>query len=283
MLTQRDVVVDPVLSNISIKYSNTQLVWSRLFPVFSVKKESGVYYKYDKSNLKVAQTRRAGGSPSNEVGYGVDTASFRTEDHALKEFVEDQVQDQADQPLNPLMDATEDVTERLELGAEKGVADMITDTSVVTNNITLSGTDQWSDYTNSDPIGDIRTGMDTVQKSILKRPNTIVMSKPVFDQLQDHPDILDRIKYSQLGATTEDLLGRLLNIDNVIVAEAIENTASEGTSDSLAYVWGKDVVIAYVAPSKRLKQVTLGWTFVYNNRQTMRWRDEDRKGTYVRT
>lgn len=282
MLTQRDVVVDPVLSNVSIKYTNEQFVWNRVMPTFPVGKQSGKYYKYDKANLRPVETERAAGSPANEVGFGLSTDSFYAEDYALKEFVDDQVREQADQALNPLTDATEDVTERLIIGAEKTLATTMAATGTITQNTTLSGTDQWSDFANSDPIGDVRTAMQTVQKAILKRPNTLLLSKPVFDQLQDHTDIIDRIKYSQLAATTEDLLARIFGVDKVIVADAIENTAHEGATDSLDYIWGKHAWVLYISPQRRLKTITFGWTFTWKDRVTKRWRDEDREGTYVR-
>jgi len=281
-LTQRDVVVDPVLSNVSIRYSNEDFVWNRVMPVFPVGKQSGKYYKYDKANLRAVDTERAGGSPANEVEYGLSTDSVFANDHALKEFVDDQVRDQADQALNPLIDATEDVTERLQIGTEKALATTMADTTTITQNTTLSGTDQWSDFSNSDPIGDVRTGMQTVRKAIGRKPNTLLLGQEVFDKLQDHTDIIERIKYSQLAATTEELLARIFNVERVIVASSIENTAHEGAADSLGYIWGKHAWILYVAPQRRLKTITFGWTFTWKDRVTKRWRDEDREGTYVR-
>lgn len=108
------------------------------------------------------------------------------------------------------------------------------------------------------------------------------MGKQVFDVLVDHPEVIERVKYSQLGIITAELLARLFQVERIIVGEAGNNTAAEGATDVLAYVWGKDVLVAYIAPSVKLKQVTFGYTFTYANRTVKRWRDEDREGTYVR-
>lgn len=281
-IVQRDVVVDPALSDVSIKYSNETYIADKIFKVMPVGKQTGKYYVYDKSNLRADKTLRATGSGANEVDFGLSTALFSCDDHALKGFVADEIQDQAEVALNPLIDETEVITEKLLIDREKALAAIITSSTNITQYVTLSGTSQWSDYDNSDPIGDIRTGRTTIHKATFKKPNTIIMGKEVFDMLVDHPAVVERVKYSQLGVITEELLARLFQVDQILVGEAGENTAAEGQTDSLSYIWGKSVVIAYIAPKVGLKTVTLGMTFTYKLRSVKRWRDEDREGTYVR-
>jgi Phage major capsid protein E len=281
-LVQQSVVVDPALSNVSIKYMNDVFIADQIFPMVKVAKQTGKYYVYDKSNLRINQTTRAAGAGANEVDFGLSTSSFACDDHALKEFVADEIQDQADAALNPLVDATESVTEQLLLDRENKLATIMGDTAQITNNTTLSGTSQWSDYSNSDPIGDVRTARTTVHQNTFKKPNTLIMSKPVFDMLIEHPAIIERIKYSQLGVVTQELLARVFQVEKILVGEAGSNTAKEGQTDSLSYVWGKNAIVCFVAPQIRLKQITLGYCFTYSQRLVKRWRDEDREGTYVR-
>ena len=282
-LTERDVVVDPALSNVSIKYTNDIFIADSLLPMLKVSKQTGKYYIYDKSNLRIDQTARAAGSGANEIDFGVaPTGVFATNDHALKGFVSDEVQDQADSALNPLVDEVETITEKLMLDREQNAANLLFSTSNITNNTTLSGTSQWSDYDNSDPIGDVRTARISVHQNTFKIPNALVLGKQVYDQLIEHPQIIDRIKYSQLGIATPELLARIFQVDKVIVGYAGSNAAKEGQTDSLGYIWGKYALIAYIAPQVRLRMVTLGLTFTYSVRTAKRWRDEDREGTYVR-
>ena len=282
MLVQQDVVVDPALSNVSIRYSNESYIADAIFPTIRTAKQTGKYYLYDKSNLRLANTQRAAGSGANEIDFGLSTSNFYCEDHALKEFVADEIQDQADAALNPLIDTTETLTDQMLLDREVRLANILTSTAKLTNNTTLSGTSQWSDYVNSDPISDVRTARTTIHQNIFRKPNTLIIGKPVFDVLIDHPQIVDRIKYSQLGVASSELLARVFQLEKVLVGEAGQNTANEGQTDVLAYVWGKNAIVAYVTPSAGLKKVSLGYTFTYAARQVKRWRDEDREGTYVR-
>lgn len=282
-LTERDVVVDPALSNVSVRYSNDTFIADKIFPMLKVSKQTGKYYVYDKSNLRIDATARAAGSGANEIDFGVaPTGVFATTDHALKGFVSDEVQDQADSALNPLVDETETITEKLLLDREQNAANIAFSTSSITNNVMLSGTSQWSDYDNSDPIGDVRTARTTIHQNTFKKPNTLVLGKQVYDMLIEHPQIIERIKYSQLGIVTTELLARLFQVEQVLVGEAGKNGAAEGQTDSLSYIWGKSALVAYIAPQVRLRMVTLGLTFTYGVRTAKRWRDEDREGTYVR-
>lgn len=282
MLTQQDVVIDPALSNVSIKYTNDSFIADQIFPMVPVSKQTGKYYVYDKANLRIDKTNRAAGSGANEIDLGLSTVSFACDDHALKSFVADEIQDQAEAALNPLVDETETITEKLMLDRENILATLITNTSNVTQNTTLSGTSQWSDYSNSDPIADVRTARTTIHAATFKKPNTLILGKQVFDMLCDHPAIIERVKYSQLGVVTEELLARIFQVATVLVGEAGANTAAEGQTDSLSYVWGKHAVVCYIAPRVGLKTLTFGITFTYSQRVVKRWHDEDREGTYVR-
>ena len=282
MLVRTDVVVDPVLSNVSKAYSNEMYVADMLFPSFPTGKETGKYYVYDKAKFRRNTTKRAAGAKANEVEYGLSTASFTTEDHALKEKTPWEIIRQADSALNPEMDATENITEQLQIDKEIALATSMASTAIMTANTTLSGTSQWSDYTNSDPLGDVKTGRQTVQKAIGRKPNTLVLSQEVFDTLIEHPDIVEKIKYSQLGVATEELLARLFGVSKVIVAAAIYETATEGATSSMGYIWGKHAWLMYIAPAARLRSITLGFTFKYEDRKVKKWDDVDAEARYVR-
>jgi hypothetical protein len=112
----------------------------------------------------------------------------------------------------------------------------------------------------------------------------------VWDKLIDHPAFIERVKYSQLGAMTTDLLARLIGVDRVVVGMAGKNTATEGQTDSMSYIWGKKALLAYIAPTLRPKMLTTAFTYKFLGDDATGMRverlrgstEEDRKGTYVR-
>lgn len=275
---------DKALTNVSVKYTNDEFVADRVFPVVEVDKKTGIYYEYDKSNLRKEDSRRVGSAKTAEADREMVKRNYGPlEEHALKTGVTKDELDNYDSPLNPFIDATEHVTEKLMVEKEVDLATDLADTGIVTNNTTLSGTSQWSDYANSDPFGVIETGMANIRKNGIKRPNTIVMGQPVWDKIKHHPELLDRVKWSNRGVLTEEVFASLIGVQNVIVAPAVYNTADEGQTDSLDYIWGKHMWLMYVTPNPGLKTISAGYHLTLKNgRYIDRWSSEDRKTEYVR-
>lgn len=286
MSTNRYLGVDPMLTNVAIAYKNDAYIAEQLLPTLPVARQTGKHFIYDRGRFRNVPNKRGTGAPSNEVTLTLTTGTpFFCEDHALKQFVPDEDVENAITPTDPYQDATENVSELHLVSREIETATLLTSTANLTQNTTLSGTSQWSDFSNSDPIKDIRTGKQTVHSAIHQNPNTLIMGRQVWDKLIDHPAFLERVKYSQLGVMTADLMARIFEVDRILVGAAGKNTATEGQTDSMSYIWGKDAVLAYIAPRIQPKMITLGLTYQWQQMEVKRLRgtdEEDREGTYIR-
>ena len=113
------------------------------------------------------------------------------------------------------------------------------------------------------------------------------VGKQVWDKLKYHPAFLERIKYTQRGQVTPEIAASLFEVDKILIGAAGKNTATEGQTDSMSYIWGKDMLLAYVAPRIQPKMLTLGFNYQWakksKNVKRLRGTDEeDRNGTYVR-
>jgi hypothetical protein len=286
--TGKEVYVDPVLTNISVKYQNPAYIAGEVMPVVEVEKDSGYYYKYDKSSFRTANDDRAPGTRANKVNYGLTKVAYGPlTEHSLETDITKEDMDAADTVLDAEQDATEMVTDVLLLNREKGLADYMANTSNITQNVTLSSTDQWSDYDGSDPIGVIKTARQTVASGSGMLPNTLVLSEQVYMTLQQHPDLLERFKYSERGLLTTEHMKALFEVDKVLVARARVNSAKEGQTDSMAYVWGKHAWLLYIAPVIRPRIVTFGVHLAKKPTaggvKTEKWFEIGTNTTYVRT
>jgi len=280
--TPSDVRIDPLLSKISIAYKNTDYIAEQILPVIKSKKITGKYYIYDKANLRPVDSERGAGAPANEVGYGVSVSTpYVCIDHALKEIVPDELKEQAETPMSPEVDATENITEKLLIEKELAISTYMSDETNLTNYTTLSGTSQWSDYENSDPINDIETGIESVRSKILHAANTLVLGQQVWNSLKNHPDLIERIKYSGFGKMTTQALANLLSIDNVVIGAAGYVGTNEGQTEVLSYLWGKHAWLTYVTKTPGIKKVSFGYHFNYR-KSADKWYDIDREGTWVR-
>ena len=263
--TSSDVHVDAILPNISVAYIQQQgaFIANRVFPSVPVEKQSDKYFTYTKGDwFRDEAALRAPATESVGSGYSLSTATYSTDVYAFHKDVDDQVRANADNPINPDRDATEFVTQRMLLRQEIDWNTSYFTTGVWDTDV-VGGTNftKWSNYTSSDPIEDVETGKATILTSTGFLPNTLVLGYDAFRQLRNHPDIIDRIKYTSSEVPTEGVLARMFGVDRVLVARAIKNSGAEGAAVAMTTVHGKNAALYYVAPSPGLLTPSAGYQF----------------------
>jgi hypothetical protein len=289
---RRNVREDRVLTNISVAWPNEGFVGERLLPTVRVRKQSDQYYVFgrEKWGLEPGGDVRAPGTVANEIpGMEVSKAPYFCIEHALQIPVTDEERQNADSHISPDRDGTELVTARIMLGRELAIRDLVMTAAnyAPTNVVTLAGNERWNDYVNSDPIDDFRQPRRIMHGSIFLEPNTAVIPWLVMWTLEGHPDFLERIKYSERGIVTPQLVAAILGLSRVIVPGVGYNDARMGQAESLDYVWGKDVLLAYVPPRAGLKIPAFGYEFAWvypggSVQEVTRWREVQRKSDLVR-
>lgn len=236
-------VVDPVLTTLVRGYSNADFVAENLFPIVGVVKEAGKVPTFGKDAFKIVATERAIRGNSNKIA--PETRS--TVDYACVEhdavYPADYREIQED-ILDLQKYAAFRAQAAVKLRCEKICADLALDAAnyASTNKVTLSGTTQWT-HASSLPIAAVRTACEAVRTQTGKRPNVMILGALAFLALQDHATITDRIKYSQLGVVTTELLAQIFGLKKVIVGDGVySNDAMTAVYD----IWGDNAVLAYV-------------------------------------
>jgi hypothetical protein len=242
-----------------------EFIADRMFPPVAVAKQSDRYFAYDKGNWFRSKARKLGpGSESAGSGYTIDnTPNYFADVWALHRDVDDNTRANADAPIDVDRDATEFVTRDLVLTREVQWAANFFTTGKWTG--TSTGTDVtpstlW-DATGSAPIADMRTQLRSIKKGTGFRGNKVAMADTVWDNLQDHPDFLERIKYTQTAIVTSGLLAAVLGVDEVLIGGAVINTANEGATDSLDFLFGKHVLMLYTPARPGLMTPSAGYVF----------------------
>lgn len=283
-----NVHVDQVLTQISLAFPNNEFVGEKLFPTVLVKKQSDKYYWFGRDNW-VAETSdyRAPGTVANEIpGVGVALESYYAQEHSLQTAVHDEERQNVDSPLSPDRDATEMVTQKILLGRELLMKNIVTTAANYASglSVTLSGTSQFSDLANSNPVAVFKTARLAIHAKIFREPNVAIIPYQVMSQLEDHPDIIERIKYTDRAILTKEIIGAVLQIPTIIVP-GVAQGSGVGFSITTSYLWGKDIVIAYVPGRAGLKIPAFGYEFVwgYPGAQVVdRWRETPRKSDLIR-
>ncbi len=257
------VHLDQFLTNISIAYQNATFYGRQLFPIVPVARQTNKYPIFGKERFKLYDdSRRPGDEALERPAWRLSNDLYFCDGHAQKEAIPDELKANSDVPDIEIQ-TTEDLSDSIWLRHEKAVFDNIFGTGSGIPNTTLSGTSQWSDFTNSDPINAVETQKSTIFKNTAKVPNTLLVSYPVFLQLRQHPRILDRFKYTQTAVLMPDHLRTAFDVQNFWVAGALKDTANQGQAAALDFIWGKNALLAYVPEQAGRRVVALGYTFAW--------------------
>jgi len=289
----RDLVVAGPLADVSIAYRNQAYIADRVFPILDKVSPRAKISRY----LKGAWFRdeaaiRGAGAEAKRSGYSIDSLSLNTNEYAFAKEVTDEDRRNANvagaPPLNPDQDAVEFATDKVDLKKEIRVADLI-----------ISGT--WSGVAGEDAAGlwaagesntflaDVRARVETIRSNTGLKPNRLIIDHGTYNSLKEEATVLSKIQYTERAILTKDLLAAILELDEVLIGEAIKNTAKEtkaGTEFTAANIWeknaGKGSAFLYYSPQKPgLKVASAGYQarVAYENgmaRRTTSWRESAR-------
>jgi len=162
------------------------------------------------------------------------------------------------------------LTNLMELELEKRVATAAFVTGVWGTSNTLTGTSQWSDFANSDPIADADTAIRTILRNTGARPNTMFIGLLGWEKLKEHPLILDKYKHTQTGIMTEELVAAVLGMPELVIGDSVENTADENLAFTGADIW-TDNALFLVRNSPALGVANGAYTFMWNEKGNIPW------------
>lgn len=260
--------VDGYLTNFSLSYRQGLNSYISGFASTSIPvlKESDKFVTYPRGYMlrDESQVRPLGGRPA-QVGQKVGSDNYNAEEWALETTLDDRQRANTDQPIN------------LEEGAIMTLEQkqLIREDRIWCQNFFQPGiwTFEEIGVTDFTPFNDASaTPIDVIERQKLQMaqstgmmPNTLVMGANVRSALKSNPDILDRIKYTQRGVVTDDILAALFEIENVRTPMAIYNAANEGAADDFEFICDPNAMwMGYIAPTGALNVATaisrFGWT-----------------------
>lgn len=274
--TPGDVHVNSLLTDVSVAFMQdaNKFVADRVFPRINVEKQSDKYATYSQADfMRDDMKRRAPGSETAGGRYRVSTDSYQCEVWGYHIDVDDQTVANADNPFNPMRDAAQVATMKEMLAREVQWASSYFTTSVWTGGLKASGSRgdlvAGTDFTafddvSSTPIETISDQMVEVEAITGYLPNKLVLTRRGFMALKNHPDIVDRIKHVSDGPVTTGMIARLLDLEEIMIAAAVKNSAQEGLTGSYDYIMGNHALLLYTTPTPSLLQATAGYTFVWS-------------------
>lgn len=275
MPNSRNIHIDKALTNISVAYMQdaSNFIADKVFPVIPVQKQSDLYFIYNRDDFFRDEAKlRAKGTESAGGDYDIEQSPpYYCRKWAYHTDINEEDIVNADAPLTPKQDAVEFVSQKLLLRRENMWAQKFFQAGIWGREIqgvdtSASGDTQVLQFDNptSDPIGFFSAERTRMAESTGYKPNTIVMSPYVIEAIRNHPEILDRIKYTQKGIVSLDLIASLFEVDNIYVPWAVQNVKPKGVAGGdLSFVMGKHALMMYVEKNPGLKKPSAGYTFAW--------------------
>ena len=255
---------------LAINYRNKQLIADEVMPRRTVGSEKFKWLSFPKEDrFTIPDTKMGRTSYANQVEFGGTEVEDLTKDYGLEHPVPNKDIAQFSDTYDPLGRATELTSNLLALSRENRVAGIVfnPNTYATPNKTTLSGTSQWSDYSNSDPVDAILESID----GLLVRPNIAVFGRAVWTKLRKHPKVVAKVfgSVNSTGLVSRQALADALEMNAIIVGESFLNTAKKGQTAVFSEVWGKHAAFLFQDPG----EMTFGFTAQYGARKMETFED----------
>lgn len=273
------------LSNMSMAFfsGNNDYVASSIFPVCPVAFSTGYYYIYNKGDLardNVARKPKFGKVQPAQMGH--TDATYKCEVDQIIVGI-DQIgaldYQRAGVPasIDPRRAKDRFVTDQQMLHLDLLFAEKFFKSGVwgnefegVTSGTTLSGSQfiKFSDA-NSDPVKFFDARTREIHLGGRRKPNKLTLGYDTFNALKEHPDLLERVKYTGSTANpakvNEHVLAELFGFEQVKVLDATYNKAGRGQEDDMDFVCEPDgALLTYTTSSPALDEPSAGYIFTWD-------------------
>ena len=289
----RGTLVEGPLQTSSVAYRNKNYIGSGIFSIVPGASPKAKILVYPKGTFFTDEASiRAPGTRSKRGTIKYDSVSLSFDQYAFAKEVTDEDRENSRiagaPPILVEQDAVEYCADKIDLRKERIIRDLIFNTTWSDNN--SGGEDaegRWAAGTGNTFLADIRNGIKTIHDNTGIKPNKLAMDLGTMLSLKEESTVLDKIKYTQRGILTPELLAALLELDEVLIGDAIYSTAKEtkaGTEFTPANIWEKNAgkgmgFLFYTPPRPGLKTPISGVqaqaTFPLNGlpRQVTTWRE----------
>lgn len=271
------------LTNMSMAYflDLSTYAATSIFPICPVPTSTGNYYSFSKGDLARDNMQR------KPVFGKVDPAVMGHDDHAYFCKVDQIIagldsigtlnyqRSGAPGAIDPRRARVRFITEQMHIHLDRLFAEHFFKPGIWANEwagVTGSPAgNQFHKFTdgNFDPVNFFTQRMREIQREGRRKPNGIAFGVEAFDALCEHPDILERVKYT--GSTANpatvnaDVLAQLFGVRNIHIIESTHNTAKLGEAPDMQYICNpKSALLYYATDMPTVDEPSAGYTFTWD-------------------
>lgn len=245
--TSSTTIQRPDLGQMAYEYaleaSQQKFIGIKALPLFPVAEKSADYPVIPlEALLKLPDVSRA-----PKAGYTRDDFEFETGTYSCQEYGFESPLDEVERKMYAYLFDAEKVaalraTDMILRWQELRVKNLLFNTDNFTAHAV---TNEWDDASNATPRSDVKTGVDTIRNATGVEPNTLIISRSVFDNVMVSAEIKDYIQYTQAHLTLgfeaqKNLLAQYFGLKQILVGEAVYDAGKKGKATSTSSIWGTE-------------------------------------------
>lgn len=217
-----------------------------ILPLYGVRKDAATISVVKRKNLTIPDTRHANGAAYNRVELYMDDLAYACEDHGLEGQVTDRDKEKYADDFDAEVEKTQAVKIKMLLAREKRIK------NIIFNTTTWTGADLYTDNSAS-PWDNIATkiiaqvldGKEKVRQNTGVPANAMIIGEVTLNNMLVNTEL--RAQFPGAPIITEAMLraqmGALMGIQDLIVGQAIYNTADEGQDFVAGEIWPDDYAL----------------------------------------
>lgn len=239
-----------------------------VLPRLGVAKEAATISVTKRKNLTIPETKHANGATYNRIELYMDDMAYACVDHGLEGQITDRDREKYRDDFDCEIEKTAAIKIKMMLAREKRVKELVFNTS------TWTGTALYTDYSAapwdaaaSAVIKQIQTGREKVRLNCGVPADSMIISESSFINLLNNTEI--KAKFPGATVITEEMMraqmGAIFGVLNLLVGQAVYNSADEGQDFTGAEIWPDDYALLAVLGTEDLPMTEpqLGRTIVW--------------------
>lgn len=245
-------------------------VGARILRPFQVQMQSGAFAVIKLKSLlanSAADTKRTSTGGYNSGNYEFEDRAYITAENGWEEKVDQREKAMYNSIFDLEVVATARAWEHVLNSLERRVI-AATLSATVTAGQTTAATAVWTNAATSKPIDDIFSAQESVWSRTGEWPRTLSMARRQYRALRRSAQVIGEIQAGGAGKSatqkeiTNEMLMDVLDVDEIIVADSIKNTANIAQTTVLASVFPESqVMVSKSAKTDDFKEPCLGRLF----------------------
>jgi len=234
-----------------------RFIADEILPVRGVRKKAATMSVTKRKNLTIPETAHANGATFNRVDLYMDDMSYSAKDHGLEGQITDEDRENYADDFAVEIEKTQAIKIKMKLAREKRIKDLIFNTTTWPSGTAALYTDYSSapwDTVGSGVIKQVQTVREKVRMNCGIPPNALIISESSMINLMNNTEI--KAKFPGAAVITEAMLrsamAAILGIQDLIVGQAVYNSADEDQDFTGSEIWSDDYAMVAVLGSEGL-------------------------------